>query len=130
MTTYYTKDHEWIAVEGDTGTIGITEYAADALGDIVYVDLPDDGAVFKKGENLGAVDSVKTAAEVYAPVSLEITALNAIVQDADQGGEGKPETVNEDATGAGWFCKVKLTNASELSALMDGAAYADYCKGL
>jgi len=123
MSTYYTEDHEWIAVDGDTGTVGISDYAQNALGDIVFVELPDKGASFAKGDDAAVVESVKAASDVYAPVAGEITETNGALQDA-------PETVNSDAGGAGWFFKMKISDASELESLMDEAAYKTYCDGL
>jgi len=123
MSTYYTEDHEWIAVDGDTGTVGISDYAQNALGDIVFVELPDKGASFAKGDDAAVVESVKAASDVYAPVAGEITETNGALEDA-------PETVNSDAGGAGWFFKMKISDASELESLMDEAAYKTYCDGL
>jgi glycine cleavage system H protein len=123
MSTYYTEDHEWIAVEGDVGTVGITKYAAEQLGDVVFVEVPEAGASFAKGDDMAVVESVKAASDVYAPVAGEVVEGNGDLADA-------PETVNEDPEGKGWFCKLKLNDASELSSLMDAAAYKTFCKGL
>ena len=123
MSTYYTEDHEWIKVDGDIATVGISDYAQKALGDIVFVELPDIGASFSKGDDAAVVESVKAASDVYAPVSGEITETNGALEDA-------PETVNEDPSGAGWFFKLKLTDAAELDSLMDEAAYKTFCDGL
>ena len=123
MSTYYTEDHEWIAVEGDTGTVGITKYAAEQLGDVVFVEVPEAGASFSKGDDMAVVESVKAASDVYAPVGGEVTEGNGDLADA-------PETVNEDPEGKGWFCKLKLSDAGELEGLMDAAAYKTYCEGL
>jgi len=123
MSTYYTEDHEWIAVDGDVGTVGISDYAQNALGDIVFVELPDIGASFAKGDDAAVVESVKAASDVYAPVGGEITETNGALEDA-------PETVNSDAGGAGWFFKMKIANKSDLDDLMDEAAYKEYCDGL
>lgn len=120
-TIYYTKDHEWVSVEGDTATIGISDYAAGQLGDVVFVELPDVGKSVKKGDDIAVVESVKSASEIYAPVSGEITAANGVLEDA-------PETVNDDAQGSGWFFKMTISDASELSGLMDEAAYTDFTK--
>jgi glycine cleavage system H protein len=120
MTTYYTNEHEWISVEGDIGTVGITAFAAEKLGDVVFVELPDLGKKVKKEGDMAVVESVKAASDVYAPVTGEITEANSAIVDA-------PETVNADPEGAGWFVKLKLTNASELSGLMDKAAYDTFC---
>lgn len=123
MTKKYTEDHEWIAVEGDIGTVGITKYAAEQLGDVVFVETPDAGKAFKKGDDMAVVESVKAASDVYAPISGEITEGNDALGDA-------PETVNADPEGAGWFCKIKLSDTSELDGLMDEAAYKAFCEGL
>ncbi|MBI1255429.1 MAG: glycine cleavage system protein GcvH [Hyphomonas sp.] len=123
MTTYYTKDHEWIRVDGDTGTVGITSYAAGQLGDVVYVELPETGAKFARGDDFAVVESVKAASDVYAPVSGSVMEVNSALSDA-------PEKVNEAAEGDAWFVRVKLADADELSGLMDEAAYAVFCEGL
>ena len=123
MSTFFTEDHEWIAVDGDVGTIGITKYAAEQLGDVVFVEVPESGASFDKGDDMAVVESVKAASDVYAPVSGEVTEGNGDLADA-------PETVNEDPEGKGWFCKLKLSNTGELEGLMDAAAYKTFCEGL
>ncbi len=123
MSTYYTEDHEWIAVEGEIGTVGITKYAAEQLGDVVFVEVPEAGASFGKGDDMAVVESVKAASDVYAPIAGEVTAGNGDLADA-------PETVNEDPEGKGWFCKLKLSDTGELSGLMDAAAYKTFCEGL
>ena len=123
MSTRYTKDHEWVRLEGDVATIGISTYAAEQLGDVVYVELPAIGAIFAKGADMAVVESAKAASDVYAPISGSVTAANASLSDA-------PDLVNQAAQGEGWFVKLKPANASELDALMDEAAYADYVKGL
>lgn len=123
MSTYFTEDHEWIAVDGDTGTVGITKYAAEQLGDVVFVEVPEAGASFGKGDDMAVVESVKAASDVYAPVAGEVTEGNGDLADA-------PETVNEDPEGKGWFCKIKLSDKGELDGLMDAAAYQTYCEGL
>jgi glycine cleavage system H protein len=123
MTTYYTKDHEWIRVDGDTGTVGITSYAAGQLGDVVYVELPETGAKFARGDDFAVVESVKAASDVYAPVSGSVMEVNSALSDA-------PEKVNAAAEGDAWFVRVKLADAGELSGLMDEAAYAAFCEGL
>lgn len=112
----YTKEHEWIKVSGDTGTIGITEYAQHELGDVVFVELPEPGAKIKAGEVLGTIESVKAVSEIYAPVSGEVTETNAALS-------GAPETVNSDPHSSAWLVKVKLANPAEVSSLMDAAAY-------
>ena len=114
----FTKDHEWLRVEGDTATVGITDYAQGQLGDLVFVELPAAGRTLAKGEAAAVVESVKAASDVYAPLSGEITQVNeAIVQE--------PQLVNSDAMGKGWFFKIRIANASELVGLMDEAAYRD-----
>ncbi len=118
---YYTEDHEWLSVDGDTATVGISTYAAGQLGDVVFVELPEVGKTVKKGDEIAVVESVKSASEIYAPVSGEITAANETLEDA-------PETVNEDAQGAGWFFKMTISDAAELSGLMDEAAYGEFTK--
>lgn len=123
MTTYYTKDHEWIRVDGDTGTVGITTYAAGQLGDVVYVELPETGAKFARGDDFAVVESVKAASDVYAPVSGSVLEVNSALTEA-------PEKVSEAAQGDAWFVRVKLADAGELSDLMDEAAYAAFCEGL
>jgi len=123
MSTYFTEDHEWINVDGDTGTVGISAYAAKALGDVVFVELPDVGAELDKGDEAAVVESVKAASEVYAPVGGEVTAVNAALEDA-------PETVNASPDGDGWFLKLKIADADDLDGLMDEAKYKAYCDGL
>ncbi|MDQ7019237.1 MAG: glycine cleavage system protein GcvH [Robiginitomaculum sp.] len=118
---YYTEDHEWLNVDGDTAIVGISTYAAGQLGDVVFVELPEVGKTVKKGEDIAVVESVKSASEIYAPVSGEITAVNEALEDA-------PETVNEDAQGAGWFFKMTISDAAELSGLMDEAAYGEFTR--
>lgn len=123
MTTKFTEDHEWVSVEGDIATIGITKYAAEALGDVVFVEVPEVGASFTKGDDMAVVESVKAASDVYAPITGEVTEANAALADA-------PETVNEDPEGAGWFAKLKVSDASQMDGLMDAAAYKTFCDGL
>ena len=115
-TKRYTKDHEWIAVDGDIGTVGISDYAQGQLGDIVYVEVPAVGKTAKQGEQIAVVESVKAASEVYAPVSGTVTQGNAALA-------GEPQLVNSAAEGAGWFFKIRLAQPAELNALMDEAAY-------
>ena len=122
-TTRYTRDHEYIRLDGDSAIIGITDYAQGQLGDVVFVELPEVGAKLGKGAQAAIVESVKAASEVYAPASGEVTAVNTLL-------EGAPGTVNDDAAGTGWFLKVKLSDVSELDALMDEAAYQAYLKTL
>lgn len=121
--TRYTRDHEYIRIEGDSGIIGITDYAQGQLGDVVFVELPALGKKLAKGEAAAVVESVKAASEVFAPVSGEVLAVNSAL-------EAQPATVNEDAAGQGWFVKLKLSNPAELDALMDEAAYQDFLKTL
>lgn len=123
MPLYYTQDHEWIDVEGDTGTVGITDYAQSQLGDITFVELPDAGSSVKKGDAPCVVDSVKAASDVYAPVSGTVTEANAAL-------EGEPELVNTDPEQGGWLFRLTLADAGELDGLMDRAAYDEYVAGL
>jgi glycine cleavage system H protein len=120
MTTYYTSEHEWISVDGDVGTVGITKFAAEKLGDVVFVELPDVGKAVKKEADMAVVESVKAASDVYAPVTGEVTAANAAIVD-------EPAKVNEDPEGAGWFVKIKLADKGQLTGLMDKAAYDAFC---
>jgi glycine cleavage system H protein len=115
----YTKDHEWISVDGDIGTVGITDYAQSQLGDVVYVELPEVGRQVAKSGEAAVVESVKAASEVYAPVSGEVLEVNGAL-------EGTPATVNEDAQGRGWFIKLKLDDASELDDLMTEDQYKSF----
>lgn len=123
MTLKYTEDHEWVRVDGDEATVGISDYAQEQLGDVVFVELPEVGKAVKKGDEAAVVESVKAASEVYAPVSGEVIAVN-------DGIEEDPAKVNEDAMGAGWFIKIKLSDPSELDGLMDEAAYTTFVEGL
>ena len=112
----YSEDHEWVKVDGDTVTIGITEFAQSELGDIVFVELPDEGDEIEKGEDFGSVESVKTVSELYAPVSGEVIEINEELEDS-------PELVNESPYEEAWMLKIKLSDASQLDELMDAAAY-------
>lgn len=112
----YTKDHEWVRIEGDTVTVGITPYAQEQLGDVVYVELPEVGRKVEQGKEMAVVESVKAASEVYAPVSGEVVEVNSVLSDA-------PATVNEDAQGKGWFVKLKVSDKGQLAGLLDEAAY-------
>ena len=123
MPRYYSQDHEWIDVDGDTGTVGITDYAQGQLGDITFVELPEAGSNQSKGNAACVVDSVKAASDVYAPVGGTVTEANAAL-------EGEPELVNTDPEGAGWLFKLTLTDAGELDGLMDKAAYDAFVAGL
>ena len=116
MTTRYTNDHEYIRIENDLGIVGITDYAQEQLGDIVFVELPDVGKVLKKGDEAAVIESVKAASEVYSPVSGEVVEVNTALGDA-------PDKVNAEAETGGWLYKIKLSDSSELDALMDEAAY-------
>ena len=115
-TLKYTEDHEWVKVDGDVATVGITQHAQDALGDVVFVELPEIGNSYAQKDIAGVVESVKAAADIYMPVSGEIVAINEALQ-AD------PTLANSDPMGAGWFFKVKLSNPNEITALLDEAAY-------
>lgn len=116
---FYTKDHEYIRVDGDTGTIGISDYAQSQLGDVVFVELPKAGKQLAKGAEAAVVESVKAASEVYAPVSGDVIAVNSDL-------EGAPGTINEDPEGKGWFAKIKLSNPAEVQDLMGAADYKTY----
>lgn len=116
MTRYFTKDHEWIAVEGSEATVGITHYAQSQMGDITFVEVPAVDAAVAKGDSASVVDSVKAASDVYAPVSGTVTVVNAALED-------QPELVNSDAEGEGWLWKMTLSDPAELAELMDEAAY-------
>jgi glycine cleavage system H protein len=119
----FTDQHEWVRLEGDEATIGITRHAAEQLGDVVFVELPQAGRKVGAGAEAAVVESVKAASEVYAPVGGEVTAANSAL-------EAEPAKVNEDPEGAGWFFKLKLTNKAEFAKLMDVAAYQEFVKGL
>ena len=116
MTVLYTADHEWLRIEGDVATVGVTDYAQTQLGDVVFVDLPKAGRVVKKAEAVAVVESVKAASDVYAPISGEILEVNAALG-------GDPSLVNSDPAGGAWFFKIKIADKSELDGLMDEAAY-------
>ncbi len=119
MTIKYTEDHEWLQIEGDVATVGITHHAQDALGDVVFVDLPGVGTTLAQKETAGVVESVKAAADVYMPVSGEILEVNEALRD-------DPSLANTDPLGAGWFFKVRLSDASQLAALMDETSYSAF----
>lgn len=121
--TLYSKDHEYIRIEGDVGIVGISDYAQSQLGDVVFVELPVTGKALSKGAEAAVVESVKAASEVYAPVSGEVTAVNSALEKA-------PGTINEDPQGEGWFMKIKLSNPSELGDLMSEADYKTYLASL
>ncbi|MFN4167182.1 MAG: glycine cleavage system protein GcvH [Pannonibacter phragmitetus] len=123
MTTYYSKDHEWVAVDGGVATVGITTYAQSQLGDVVYVELPEVGRTVSQGDDAAVVESVKAASEVYAPVSGEVVEVNTKLSD-------NPANVNEDPEGSAWFMKLRISNEGELSELMDEDAYKTYVGSL
>lgn len=123
MTRYFTQEHEWIDVDGEVGTVGITDYAQGQLGDITFVELPAEGANVGKGDSVSVVDSVKAASDVYSPVSGTITEANPALAD-------EPELVNSDAEKGGWLFRLTLSDPAELDALMDEAAYKDFVAGL
>ncbi len=122
-TVKFTEDHEWVLVEGDVATIGISNYAQEQLGDVVFVELPEVGKELAKGDEAAVVESVKAASEVYAPITGEVVEINGVLDET-------PAKVNEDAQGDGWFVKVKLSDAGELEELMDEAAYNTFTAGL
>jgi glycine cleavage system H protein len=122
-TVKFTEEHEWIKIEGDTGTVGITAYAQEQLGDVVYVELPAVGKQVEKGKEMAVVESVKAASEVYAPVSGSVVAVNEKLS-------AEPATVNAEPLAGGWFVKIKLSKPDELNGLMDADAYDKYVKGL
>lgn len=117
----YTKSHEWVRVEGDEATVGITDHAQDQLGDMVFVEVPEVGSTFASGDACAVVESVKAASDVYAPITGEVTEANEDLADS-------PEQVNQDAFGDGWIMKLKISNAGELDELMDADAYAAFCE--
>jgi len=119
----YSKEHEWIRVEGEVATVGITQYAQEQLGDVVFVEVPQAGRTVAKGEACAVVESVKAASDIYAPVSGEVVEANAALADS-------PGDVNAEPMGKGWFFKLRLTNRGELNGLLDEAGYAAYVKNL
>jgi len=123
MSLYFTKEHEWIRVDGDTATVGISDHAQEQLGDIVFAEVPETGKRLSKGQEAAVVESVKAASDVYAPVSGEVVEGNSKVAD-------DPALVNSDPEGEGWFFKLKLDNPGELDGLMDEGAYRDWLKTL
>lgn len=123
MSVYFTKEHEWIRVDGDSATVGISDHAQEALGDIVFVEVPEAGRRVTKGQEAAVVESVKAASDVYSPVSGEVTEGNQAIAD-------DPALVNSDPEGQGWFFKVRLENPGELDGLMDEAVYRDWVKTL
>jgi len=123
MSRYFTQEHEWIDVDGEIATVGITDFAQGQLGDIVFVELPEKGRKVAKGDDVAVVESVKAASDVYAPVSGEVVEANGAL-------EGDPALVNGDAEGEGWFFRLRLADAAELEGLMDRAAYDAFVAGL
>ena len=123
MSRYFTEDHEWVDVDGDVGTVGISEYAQSQLGDIVFVDVPEDGKQLGKGDEAAVVESVKAASDVYSPVSGNVLEGNAALVD-------DPSLVNSDAEGEGWFFRITLSDPSEVEQLMDETAYAAFVSKL
>ena len=120
---YFTEDHEWVDVDGDIGTVGITDYAQGQLGDIVFVDVPEEGKTVGKGDEAAVVESVKAASDVYAPVSGQVIEGNAEL-------EAEPSLVNTDPQGSGWFFRMTLADTAQLDGLMDETAYASFVAGL
>ena len=123
MSLYFTREHEWVRVEGDTATVGISDHAQEALGDIVFAEVPETGRKLTKGAEAAVVESVKAASDVYAPVAGEVTEGNSAVAD-------DPSLINRDPEGDGWFFKLKLDDASEVNGLMDEASYREWVKTL
>ncbi len=123
MPIKYTKDHEWVRIEADAAVVGISEYAQEQLGEIVFVELPEAGKHLDKGDEACVIESVKAASEIYAPASGEVTVANA-------GLDAAPGKINEDATGEGWLFKMTLTDPTELNDMLDEAAYKEYVEGL
>jgi glycine cleavage system H protein len=119
---HFSKDHEWVRVEGDTAVVGITDYAQDSLGDVVYVELPKEGEKFAANEPFGSVESVKAVSEVFSPVSGEVSGFNESLHD-------EPEQVNEDPYGKGWMIRIKMSNPGEVDSLLTAAEYEDFTKG-
>ena len=119
---HYSKDHEWVRVEGDIAVVGITDYAQNSLGDVVYVELPKAGESFAANESFGSVESVKAVSEVFSPVAGEISAVNETLND-------EPEKVNQDPYGDGWMIRVKMSNAGEVDSMLTAAEYEDFTKG-
>jgi glycine cleavage system H protein len=118
----YSTDHEWVRVEGDTATIGITEYAQDALGDVVFVEMPERGVAVEAGATFSEVESTKSVSDIYAPVSGSISAVNDVL-------ESQPELLNSDPYGEGWICRITMTDVAELDSLMDAEAYRALTEG-
>ena len=123
MTRYYTQEHEWIEVDGEAATVGITDYAQGQLGDITFVELPAEGAALGQGDSAAVVDSVKAASDVYSPVGGTVSEVNPVLED-------QPELVNSDAEGEGWLWRMTLADSAELGGLMDEAAYRAFVDSL
>ncbi len=123
MSLYFTKDHEWVRVDGDVATVGISDHAQEALGDIVFAEAPETGRVLSKGQEAAVVESVKAASDVYAPVGGEVIEANGGIAD-------DPALINRDPEGEGWFFKLKLSDPSELEGMMDESAYREWVKTL
>jgi glycine cleavage system H protein len=123
VTTYYTRDHEWVRVDGGTATVGVTDYAQGQLGDVVFVELPTVGTMLAQGKDAAVVESVKAASEVYAPISGAVTEVNALL-------EADPSLVNSAPEGDGWFFRMTVGHAGELDGLMSADAYAAFCEAL
>ena len=123
MPRYFTDEHEWIDVDGDTATVGITDYAQEQLGDIVFVELPQSGTQVSKGKDAAVVESVKAASDVYAPITGEVTEANGALDD-------DPSLVNSSPEDEGWFFRLTIADKSELDGLMDAASYKSFCEGL
>ena len=123
MSLYFTREHEWVRVEGDTATVGISDHAQSALGDIVFAEVPEAGKTLAKGDEAAVVESVKAASDVYAPVAVEVTEGNQAIAD-------DPSLINSDPEGEGWFFKLKLADQSELDGLMDETAYREWVQTL
>jgi glycine cleavage system H protein len=123
MSLYFTKEHEWVRIEGNSGTVGISDHAQEALGDIVFVEVPAAGRELRKGEEAAVVESVKAASDVYSPISGSVIEGNQAIAD-------DPSLVNNDPEGAGWFFKIEVANPSELDGLMDESAYREWVKTL
>ena len=123
MSVKYTKEHEWVRIEDGHAVIGITEYAQEQLGDVVYVELPEAGRAFDRGDEAAVIESVKAASEIYAPAAGEVTEANQVLAD-------DPAKINSDAMGEGWIFKIKLSDPGQVESLMDEAAYAEYVQGL
>lgn len=120
---YYSKEHEWAKVDGETVTMGITDFAQEQLGEVTFVELPAEGQDARAGDSIGAIESSKAASDLYAPVSGQVIEVNSILEE-------QPELVNESCYERGWICKIKISDNSTLDKLMDAAAYEDYLKGL